>query len=145
MWRPTRQSRDRPRRPPDGLATAMPLPFLIAMMLAFGLDLNETTGPLPRDQLRERLTLVAVGLVGLAALALGIGRLVAWRVRRMGSASSGLRRAYRWNSTALEGLALVYFAWILHGLDWVRVVDWGLGLRETILVDELLILLPYLL
>ena len=42
-------------------------------------------------------------------------------------------------------LTLAFYGWIIYEVGWPRVVRSGLGLGDTILVDEALILLPFLL
>lgn len=123
----------------------MPLPLLIALVLAFGLDTIDETGSLASHELERRLAQTGGGLILVATLACAFGFLVAWLVGQRGGPSRALRRLQAWGGMALQGLALGYFAWVIHGLDWVRVVESGLGLRQAIVVDEFLILLPFLL
>ena len=85
------------------------------------------------------------GLALVGCLAFGLGRLVAARVSRRGYASSRLRRRYSWGVRVIEVLTLGVYAGILYGAGWPIVVRSGFGLGDTILLDDLLILLPYFL
>lgn len=123
----------------------MPLPLLIALVLAFGLDSINETGSLTSDELEGRLAQVSCGLILVAASAYAFGALVAWLAGQRGGLSRGPRRLQAWGGMAFQVLALGYFAWVIHWVDWVRVVERGLGLRQAVLVDESLILLPFLL
>jgi STE24 endopeptidase len=88
-------------------------------------------------------TSAEVGLIGLTALAFSTAVVI--RVRRRGEATPGSRRLYSVGSRIISLLTLGGYGWIILGLDWPEVVRSGLGLRSAILVDELLVLLPYLL
>src|SRR4051794_23750579 len=125
----------------------MPLPFslLIALILAFGLDVPAQSGAIPRAVVLMR-TAEALGGIGLVALAaFGLGRWVAYRVGHWGYATSALLRRYRQGLLALEGLVLLVFGATIHGLNWPAVVRSGFGIGDAVLIDDALILLPYLL
>jgi STE24 endopeptidase len=121
----------------------MPVSLLIALLLAYGFDVPAGPGPLARQELIGRLgeALAALALVG--ALAFGLGRLVASRVSRRGYATATLRRRYAWGVRLIEMMTLGVYAGILYGAGWPAVVRSGFGLGNTILIDDLLILLPY--
>ncbi len=123
----------------------MPFPLMLALLLAFGFDPPANLGPIPRSALIPRLEEVAggVALVGCIAVAVGLG--VSRRPSRRGDAGWGLRRRYAWGVRVVEGLSLVVYAWMIHGVDWPWVVRDGLGLRGAILAEDALILLPFLL
>ncbi|WP_435009127.1 M48 family metallopeptidase [Tundrisphaera lichenicola] len=123
----------------------MPVSLLIALFLAFGTDAVLPMAPVSREAILPRVveTLVVIGLVGLTALVIGLA--VAIRVRRQGRASRGSRRLFSLGTRVVEILTLGGYAWIIHGLSWPEVVRSGLGLRDSILADEMLILIPYLL
>ncbi|MEO6809128.1 MAG: M48 family metallopeptidase [Isosphaeraceae bacterium] len=123
----------------------MPLPLLIALVLAFGLDTIDETGSFTSGELERRVAQVGGGLILVAALACVFGIFVARFAGQRGGSSRATRRLQGWGGGALEILALGYFAWVIHWVDWVRVVEWGLGLRQAIVLDEFLIILPYLL
>ncbi len=123
----------------------MPVSLLIALFLAFGTDAILPPSPVPRGSVVPRLieAMAEVGLVGLTALA--FATLVRARVRRRGRATSGARRLFAAGSRTVGALTLGGYAWIIHGLGWPEVVRSGLGLRDAILLDEVLILLPFVL
>jgi STE24 endopeptidase len=123
----------------------MPLPLLVAMILAFGLGDRAGDGPVPAREAMQRLYELGLGIVAVAALAFALGALFAWAIRRRGSASRPLRRGVLWGLRAVDALGLAVFGWSLERLEWPRIVAWNLGLRDWILLDELLILAPFLL
>src|SRR5262245_2870993 len=109
----------------------MPWPLLIALILAFGIDVAGESGPLPPGEVARRLGWIGGGLAALAVVAFALGRLVAWRVARRGSSSPALRRAFAWGAAGVEFLTLAVYAWTIHWVDWPQVVGWGLGLRDA--------------
>src|SRR3954452_1830308 len=123
----------------------MPVSLLIALFLAYGVDVPAGPVPIPRPDLIGRLgeALGGLGLVG--ALAFGLGRLVAARVSRRGYATAALRRRYSWGVRVIELLTLGVYAGILYEARWPVVVRSGFGLGNMVLVDDLLILLPFFL
>ena len=123
----------------------MPVSLLIALFLAYGIDVPAGPGPIARPDLIGRLGEALGGVALVGALAFGLGRLVAARVSRRGYASSALRRRYSWGVRVIEVLTLGVYAGILYGAGWPIVVRSGFGLGDTILLDDLLILLPYFL
>ena len=123
----------------------MPVSLLIALFLAYGIEVPAGPGPIARPDLIGRLGEALGGLALVGALAFGLGRLVAFRVSRQGYATSALRRRYAWGVRVIEVLTLGVYAGILYGAGWPIVVRSGFGLGDTILVDDLLILLPYFL
>jgi STE24 endopeptidase len=123
----------------------MPVSLLIALFLAYGIDGPAGPGRIARADLIERLGETLGGLALVAAIAFGLGRLVAARVSRRGYASSRLRRRYSWGVRIIEVLTLGVYAGILYEADWPIVVRSGFGLGDAILVDDLLILLPFFL
>jgi STE24 endopeptidase len=125
----------------------MPLPLLLALFLAFGfegaVDLRPDRGPASATWRGVGQALGAVLLVGGCAFVLG--RVVAYRVGRRGRASSRVRRAYALGARAVDVLSLVAFGWLVHEAGWPRVVRSGFGLGDPVLLDDTLILLPFLL
>jgi STE24 endopeptidase len=123
----------------------MPWPLLIALFLAFGLDADAGNAAVGRAEI-VRGTLWAVGGVGAVGLASYVaGQLVAARVRRRGYATPGLRRAYFLGLRAAEMLTLVLFGATIYQGGWARVVRSGFGLGRVPLIDDVLIILPFLL
>ena len=123
----------------------MPIPLLIALFVAFGFDAPAAAVPLDWPVVWWRVGEAGAGVLAVAAFAFGLGRLVAYRVARRGRASSRVRWAYSAGVRAADALSVVVFAWVIHGLDWPVVVRSGLGLGDPVLLDDVLILLPFLL
>ncbi len=132
----------------------MPICLLIALFLAFGSDaLSADRAPVPVEERWDRLveTFGAVGVVGLTSLALGC--LVLMRISRSRSAldpdqyqnrTPRLRRLYLVVARLVDLLVLAAYAWIIDVVGWADVVRTGFGLANAIVVDEALILAPYL-
>jgi len=125
----------------------MPVSLLIALFLAFGTDAILPPAPIPRAAVAPRLLGAAaeVGLVGLVALAFGAAVAVMARAGRRGRPTPGLRRLNAAGTRLVGLLTLGGYAWVIFGLGWAEVVRSGLGLRDSILADELMVLLPFLL
>ena len=123
----------------------MPVFLLFALLLGFGLETPGLSNSLSRGETVARTWQVAgyVSLIALAAFLLG--RWSIWRAARAGGSTASLRRRFAIGVRVLDMLILAAYGWIIHGVDWPRVVRSGYGLREWILVDDLLILLPFLL
>jgi STE24 endopeptidase len=121
----------------------LPIPLLIAMVLAFGFDLPQSGVP-PADVLPRVLETFG-GITLVAALAFGLGFWVALRVSRVGYSSSRLRRRYNLAARLLTVFSLVVYAWIIHSVGWSKLVRTNWGLREWVIVDDVLVLLPFLL
>ncbi len=121
----------------------MPLPQLIAMILAFGLGDRAGGSPLPNRELGRNLLQFGLGFVLFCAFSFGLGYWFAWHSEHRGRISSRARRVFGWASIGVEVLGLGLYGWGLEGLEWSRVVQGNLGLGGLILVDKLLILLPY--
>ena len=127
----------------------MPLPLLIALVLAFGFDTTDRLGKLPASMpwslAWQRTGEAAVGVLLVAAFAFVLGKFVTWRVNRNGRATSLVRRAFVMGVRAADVLSLVVYGWIIHELEWTRVVRVGFRLGDPILIDDALILLPFVL
>lgn len=118
----------------------MPIPLLIALLLAFGLDLPATDQP---ASIPLRLLEIGACLLVVALAAFGLGAWVARRVSRQGYASGRVFRNYYRCSRLLVVLALGAYAWILHGAGWSGLVLSRWKLDGTVLLDDLLVFLPY--
>lgn len=121
----------------------MPFPLLIALFVAFGIETPGDDRAWAGDEVTRRAFETGAGVVTVALFALVLGRLVALRVERAGP--EGSRRFLGMASRALDFLTLGIFAWIVYDLQWPSVVRHGFGLIDGVLVDEVVILLPYLL
>lgn len=122
----------------------MPLPLLLAMVLAFGLRLPTESRPLPPPELARRLAEAGLGVVVVGVVAAAFGRAVRRRVARSGGATPRARRLGLWATRLVGGLGLAVFCWTLAWLDWPRVVGWGLNLRDMALVEQGGRLVPFL-
>lgn len=123
----------------------MPLFLLIALFLAFGADSVVPPGEVAPESVTPRLGWIVgwLGAVGgLAALA-SLG--VKLRAGRPGwSAVPGPRRLFRWGVKVVAWATLGGYAWAVLVLDWPEVVRTAWGWRDAILVDEILVLAPFL-
>ena len=120
----------------------MPVPFLAAVALAFVFRL-----PTDRFPLGVSATVWKIAEAGLLAaivgwVAVGLGRDVLARAAR---ANGTAGRRYVRARKVVDALGVAIFALILYLVDWVRVVDHGLGLRRFPFVEEAAILAPYML
>lgn len=120
----------------------IPIPLLVALLIAFGLD-NVAWFP-PPDSPREALASTIGGVAALAALAFGLGGWTAWRARRTGRPSRRVRRVFTMGSRLLAVGLLGVYAAIIHLWGWPGVVLDVWGWRGSFLVDDALILAPFL-
>jgi len=124
----------------------MSLSLLIAIFLAFWVPEVLASGGLSAPPTFERTmskvlaTSAAVVLLGVVSSA--IGWWFARRAQRRGIELADRRRLANWG-WLLDIAALVLFALVLYAADWRGVVYDGLRLRRMVLIDEFLILLPY--
>ncbi len=120
----------------------MPVSWLIALLLAFGIEPAQTGVP-PSDVF-VRVLETCGGITVVAALAFGLGLWVAFQVSNVGYASSRLRRRYAFGVRLLTALWLLVYGWIIHSVGWSKLVvtNWGLG--DTVFVDDFLVFLPYI-
>ncbi len=124
----------------------MPLTLLAALFLAFGLDAMPAGAvSLPRTLVYWRLAETLVSLLALAFAAWCASRVVSYRVRKAGEPTYRLRRGYVWLLRGFTVLNLGVYAAILHFLGWREVVRTGLGLEGWPLIEDVMILLPYVL
>ena len=122
----------------------MPLPLLLAMVVAFGLGLPTDPRPMAGQELARRLMEVGGGVLAVGVLGWIVGRVVAARSGRGQGSGSRARSLYLWGLRLIVALGLAVFAWTVVIVEWPRVVDRGLGLRGVMLVEEMAVLLPYL-
>ncbi len=123
----------------------MPASLLIALFLAFGCDSILPQVPVDRGSVPPRALEAAGEVIAVGLLALAVSAAVVRRVARVGRPSAGARKILGLGTRLVDAATLGGYAWVLLGLGWPEVVRSGLGLRDTVLADELLILLPYLL
>ncbi len=119
----------------------MPIPLLIALLIAFGIDLpgDDVPGPAVSFRLMETLG----GILLIAALSFGLGGWVAVQVSHFGYASGRVFRRYMHGSRILSVAGLAIYAWIVYLVGWPRLVLSNWGLKGLVLVDDLAILLPF--
>ena len=123
----------------------MPLFLLLALFLAFGAD--SVTGPVavPPGAVERRVGEVAglVALVGMLAGSVSLAVVVRSRRATLQTGAS-VRRIYRVGSRLVSAAILGAYAWMILGLSWSEIVRTVWGFRSAILVDEVLILAPFL-
>jgi len=119
----------------------MPIPLLIALLIAFGWDLPGDDVPGPSVSFRLIETLGGIFLI--AALSFGLGGWVAAQVSHFGYASGRVFRRYLQGSRILTVAGLAIYAWIVYLVGWPRLVLSNWGLQGLVLVDDLAILLPF--
>jgi STE24 endopeptidase len=120
----------------------MPVSLLIALLLAFAID-PPPVGVPPSDVV-PRVLEICGGITAVGLLAFGLGIWVAFQVSQSGYATSRVRRRYALGVRALTLISLLVYAWIIHILGWSKLVRANWGLQGVVLVDDLLIFLPYL-
>ena len=126
----------------------MPLSLLLALFLAFGFDGSSVEGPgqvWSSSELGSRVGQTMGGVLAVALVAFLLGRVVARWVDRHGRASPRVRRAYAFGARAVDVLSLAVYGWIIYSLEWPRVVRALLRMGDPILIDDALVLLPFLL
>lgn len=123
----------------------MPVSLLIALVLAFGLNLDAEAFPLRPSEALSCLVVLALLVAGYAVLV----RLSAYRVARAVQHNKlpvrTLRRQLQRRARALDFASLLLFVLLLYACSWRRVVEEGLGLSGLVLVDETVLLSPFLL
>lgn len=120
--------------------------FLIALVLAFGFRTDAAAPPMTSVETIGYLyeALVVLGIQATCALITGC--ILFGAASRTREASRGSRRRF----TAVVGrllgmLSVSAYAYLALFVEWPRVVDRGLGLSATILIDDIVILAPFLL
>jgi STE24 endopeptidase len=121
----------------------MPLSLLIALVIAFGMEPSQAGVPI--SDVRTPVLETFGGITVVAILAFGLGLWVALRVSQFGYAPTRLRRRYALGVRLLTIISLLVFAWIIHSVGWSKLVrtNWGLG--GLVLIDDVVVFLPYLL
>ena len=121
----------------------MPLTVLIAIFVAsWCVEPGTDPRPVPAAEVVPRIVEVVGGATLVGGIAAGAGW---WVVRRASRDAAAARRRLAWSGRVVNVLSLGAFAWMIHGREWPRVVETGLGLGDAILVDDVLILLPFVL
>ena len=119
----------------------MPIPLLVALLVAFGLDLPGDD--IPGASVSFRLIETLGGILLIAALSFGLGGWVAAQVSHLGYASGRVFRRYLLGTRILTVAGLGIYAWIIYLVGWPRLVLSNWRLQGLVLVDDMAILLPY--
>lgn len=122
----------------------MPLPLLIALVLAFGLADEASPSPLSGLEAARRLLELAGSVLAFGSLVLAVGGLLVVSARRRRRSWISPRLRLGWSLRAVDLLAIGLYTWILQGLQWPTLVQANLGLGGWVLVDELMVLAPFL-
>jgi STE24 endopeptidase len=122
----------------------MPVSLLIAIVVSLVLRLPTTTSPLASGALWDRIAWATATAFCLGLLATVVGRAISRRIQNRGYPDRRSERLFTFFSRTLVWICLPAFVGILWLLDWVRVVDWGLRARDVPVLEESLILAPYL-
>ena len=123
----------------------MPLFLLVALFLAFGADSVVVPGAVPPGSIPGRVATVVGWVAGVALLARLVSVGVAARADRPGMRSvPGPRRLFRWGRKLVACATLGGYAWAVLVLDWPEIVRSSWGWRDAILIDEVLVLAPFL-
>jgi STE24 endopeptidase len=119
-------------------------PVLIALFVAFAADpMGQQVASRPNELVDSLLQgIAALGISASVAMMLGLGLTV--EIRRRGYPTSSIRRAVQWAALLVQALNLGVYTWLIHGLRWPSAVRVGMGLRGSLVLDEIVILLPYL-
>ncbi len=98
----------------------LPIPLLLALVIAFGID-PPPAGVPPADVL-VRVLQMCGGISVVAILSLGLGLWIAAQVPHDGLPPSRVRRRYARGFRLLTVVALGVYAWIIHWVGWSRLV-----------------------
>jgi STE24 endopeptidase len=120
----------------------MPIPLLIALSIAFGMELPGDD--IPRSSVSFGLIETLAGILVIAVLSFGLGGWVAAQVSYFGYASGKVYRRFLFGSRILTALGLLIYAWMIYLVGWPRMVPPNWRLHRLAVVDDVLILLPYL-
>ena len=120
----------------------MPIPLLIALLIGFGMD--PSSDDPPGLSVAYRLMETLAGVLLISALSYGLGGWVAFQVSRFGYAPGRVFRRYLLGSRSLTVAGLATYAWIIYQVGWPRLVLSSWGLKGSVLIDDLVIFLPYI-
>lgn len=119
----------------------LPVTFLIAFVVAFGIDPPGLGVPASNVGISLLETGGGIGLV--AVLSLGFGLWIASRVTHERLPTPRLRRRYALGNRMLSLVALLVYGWIIHSAGWSRVVRTNWGLEGFGLINDVLIFAPF--
>ncbi len=120
----------------------LPVTFLVALLLAFGID--PPRGGIPASDIGFRV-LETIGGIGLIAVcSLGLGIWVTARVSTDRQSASRVRRRYLLATRLLALLSLIVYGWIIHSVGWSRVVQANWGFDGLGVLGDAMVFLPFL-
>src|SRR5260221_9089842 len=119
-------------------------PLMLALIVAFAADpVGVRTAPRPGDLAGYVLqAIIALAISACVQMAIGLGLSIA--IRRRGQPTSSSRQLVHVAAFLIQAMNLAVYTWLIHGLGWPIVVRTEMGLRGSLVLDELVILLPYL-
>jgi STE24 endopeptidase len=120
----------------------LPIPLLVALVVAFGIE--PPRAGVPASDVALRVLEMCGGISLVAILSLGLGLWISCQVPENGLPPSRVRRHYARGFRLLTGLSLVVYAWIIHLVGWARLVRTNWGFEGLGLLNDFLILLPFL-
>ena len=121
----------------------MPVFPLIALFLGLGTESIVFPEPVPFEQVWPRAWEALGMVVAIGVISLAISSVAIFRLRRPGKVAPTVRLLLSIGPRVVDLLTLVGYAWVILCLQWPEVVRSGLGLRDVVLVDDVLILLPF--
>src|SRR5688500_16768610 len=98
----------------------MPLTVLVALFVAFWLPIPSDPRPLSPSEATDRALAVLVGLALVGGAAALIGRSVARRVARQGTATVAVRKWFGRGVRGVDVLTLAFFGLTIHQAEWPR-------------------------
>ena len=135
---------DRSGDPSRLRSTMMPVSLLIALLIAFGIE-PPATG-VPQADVGTRVLETFGGIIadrepGVRARVLGRVSGVSHRVHDLAGSAS----RYALGVRLITFLSLVVYGWIIHSVGWSKLVRTNWGWIGLILVDDVVVFLPFLL
>ena len=121
----------------------MSLPLILAVLIALGFEPSDKSVSPTGADVWSRLIEMGLVIGTVAVISRVLGHWILIKSRSSANASSA-RRAMLIGSRFLDLLLLAAYVLIVFVMKWPDVVRSGLGLQHAILVDELLILGPYI-
>lgn len=119
----------------------LPLPLLIALVLAFGVESTRDGVPAPDVGFRVLETCGGVSIVAL--LSLGLGLWVASQVSRGELPITRVRGRHARGMRVLTVLSLLIYGWIIHSVGWGRLVRGNWGLDGWGILGDLVVFSPF--
>ena len=120
----------------------LPIPLLVAMIVAFGIDPPRAN--VPASDVGFRLFETCGGISVVAILSVRARALGASQVCHGAMPATRVRRRHARGVQLLTLIALVVYGWIIHSVGWGRLVriNWGLG--NLGLINDAIVFAPFL-